>query len=286
MWRLALLALAACGPSASESPPATTDPTSSAADALTTAPGSSTDIMLPAGSSTGASTTGTSTTADDTSSTFIIRPDHPASWCDLFAQNCPSGQKCSFFSEDLTYGEPSQACVPLVPDGHKPGELCHFNWPGMGLDDCQKGSFCIPYDGDGAGASACVALCPDTYQCPDPDQTCIVMSGPMFWCTLPCDPLQQNCAAGLACSHESCYPTANGLFERPPGAACDYPAQCAPKSTCVPAEHVPDCPGAWCCTELCDLRAPAPCALPGQTCQPSDVWQWPLPDGIGLCALP
>jgi hypothetical protein len=236
-------------------------------------------------------TPSTDTGPSETTSNFIVVPDHPDSWCDLFAQDCPPGQKCSFFSEDLTHdNNPVQICVPLAPDPQPPDALCHFNEPGMGLDDCALGSYCMPYFSDGAGASVCVALCGGSLNapiCPD-KHDCVIQDSPEYWCQFSCDPLLQDCADGLACDLGHCHPTSPGFFDRPPGSPCgDSPSPCAPMSTCAPAEFVPDCPEEYCCTQVCDLEAPDPCILPGQSCQPPDEhFQEFLPEGEGVCSLP
>jgi hypothetical protein len=239
--------------------------------------------------------TGTSTSTDagdasgpsSSSTGFDLDPPE----CDLFAQDCPPGQKCSFFDDDLYYDddEPVAACVPVTPDPRQPGELCHFNEPGMGLDDCAPGSFCLPYRSDGAGASVCVALCEArTYDCPDA-HLCILLGGGLFWCHFMCDPLLQNCSEGLACdSMQDCSPVSPGRFDRPPGAPCESTTQCTPRSTCFPAKYVPDCAAEWCCTELCDLQAPSMCTLPDQSCEPPprrDNLGILVPDGVGLCLI-
>lgn len=210
--------------------------------------------------------------------------------CDLFAQDCPPEQKCSFFSEDIYRFEPVPTCVPVAPNPRQPDQLCHFNEPGMGLDDCGLGSYCLPFNSDGAGASVCVALCQaDTFACADSAHACTILNGPLFWCNFNCDPLAQDCAEGLACSLSDCMPVSPGYFDRPPGMPCETFSQCVPKSICGFPQYVPECAGDLCCTEICDLEAASSCALQGQSCQPvpeADLLSSLLPEGMGLCLIP
>lgn len=286
-----LLALSACGlaPSSATSGDASaTDTSTTGSTSTTTATTTSPETggqFVGATGSTGASSTGTE--SGEASIAFIVEPDDPSE-CDLFAQDCPPGQKCSFLMENLHRGYPLQRCVPVAPDPRLPDELCHFNLPGMGLDDCAVGSYCLPWPSDQAGASVCVALCAaETYACPDED-ACIIMDFGLFWCESPCDPLLQDCTEGLACSLRQCQPVSPGYFDRPPGMPCEDGAQCVPKSTCVPAKYVPNCVEDYCCTEICDLQVPASCALPDQSCEPppEDQWNWGIPEDEGLCILP
>ncbi len=285
--RALLLALAACGPAKSAT---TATAATTATDGSTTGASTTTTTDSPTShsvvdtTSTGSSDTGPSTPTE-TSHAFIMDPDPPA--CDLFAQDCPPGEKCSFFSEDIHRSPPIEKCVPVAPNPRQPDELCHFNEPGMGLDDCAPGSYCLPYSSDGAGASSCVALCAaETYTCADDEHLCILLNEGTFWCNFNCHPLLQDCAEALACSILECLPASPGFFDRLPGAPCSS-AECVPKSICVPAELVPGCDDELCCTELCDLEAPAPCALPGQSCQlPPEDWNPILPADVGLCMLP
>lgn len=289
-----LLALSACGSTAATSTIDTTittitTSTNSATSTSTTA--DATGAPPTSGAPTTTSATSTGSTGDATTFLFIMVPDHPDSWCDVFAQDCPAGQKCSFISDRPHFnGDVEQRCVPLAPNPAGPDELCHFNDPGVGIDDCALGSFCMPYNSDGAGASVCVEICGGDLNhptCPE-KHSCVIPEGGLVWCAFQCDALAQDCHAGLACHLGNCYPVSPGSFELPPGAPCTDRA-CAPKSTCVPAVLVPDCADELCCTELCDLQAPSSCALEGQTCQPPppefDISPV-VPDNVGLCQQP
>lgn len=270
----------ACGPAEPGDVSATAtstgnDPTSSTV-ATTTTPTDS----LPS-DTTAAETQGTGTEAGST-----VTGQFPSE-CDLFTQNCPPGMKCTFFSENVYKEAPVSTCVPLAPEPQPPDQPCHFNEPGMGLDDCELGSFCLPWLSDQAGNSSCVSLCEaETFACADDAHACIIMDTPLFWCHFTCDVLKQDCAEGLACSLQRCLSVSTGFFDRQPGEPCEAFEQCIPRSVCGAAEYVPNCPDERCCTELCDLQTPGVCALAGQSCQPipeRDTLGSALPEGVGLC---
>lgn len=285
-----LLAIAACGPIASTSP--TGDTTTGPADTSTSNTATGTTASSDDTQPTSAPSVTTTPDSESSATTVMLflEPDHPDTWCDVFAQDCPAGQKCNFFSENL--GHPptrvlDQRCVPLAPNPVPPDELCHFNEPGVGLDDCAAGSFCMPYYSDGAGTSVCVSICGGSLNqptCPE-HHSCVIPEGGLFWCAFNCDDLLQDCAEGLTCTLGSCQFNSRGTFDRPPGAACNSISDCVPKATCVPAKFVPDCPDEQCCTELCDLQAKPPCALPGQSCQslPDELGYVWLPETTGMC---
>ena len=71
------------------------------------------------------------------------------------------------------------------------------------------------------------------------------------------------------------------------GFRCRCP-QCGEGKLCAPAEWLPECTGDSCCTEWCDLSAPA-CATPGTVCEPYLVWNHqgdPGFDDLGACVQP
>ena len=163
-FRSTLLVFVACGPVASSGTGGGTSAGSEGTSGASTAGESGMMTGVPTGdgivgmtSTWGTlSTSGPSSTSGDSGESslgFIQEIDVPAPECDVFAQDCSPGSKCSFFSENAAFGDPIETCVPVAEDPRQPGELCHFNEPGIGLDDCALGSYCLPFNSDGAGAS-------------------------------------------------------------------------------------------------------------------------------------
>jgi len=280
-----LIALAACGPAASETTVSSSDNAGSSPDVGTanSPPTTSTTSTSDATVSDGTANGTTMATQAGETVTDQLPED-----CDLLKQDCPAGQKCSFFSDDIQKIRPVPVCVPIAPDPQLPDQLCHFNEPGVGIDDCVLGSFCLPFNSDGAGTSSCVELCAEEKpNCSDNIHNCVLLDdSPLTWCNFTCHVLLQNCADGLACSLDQCLPLSPGFFDRQPGMPCQTFNQCVPKSICGFAKYVQDCSDDLCCTEVCDLKMPFSCALPGQSCEPAtDGLEDYLPEGVGVCQI-
>jgi hypothetical protein len=199
--------MTADGPSSSGGPPTTTDG-SAASGGLTMAAADGPS------SSGGATTTGVEetsdgTTAGATSSSSTGASDVPPVLCDLFAQDCPEGQKCAPTSLDDDEFWDSNSCVPVVVDPDQPGEPCmDIGSHGDGLDSCAEGSVCeyvLP-----TKIGRCMAHCqgsPSEPTCPPvmppscwgPDQVCHLdlFNNATTWCYQQlCDPIAQNCLPG------------------------------------------------------------------------------------------
>jgi hypothetical protein len=297
----ALLGLAGCvGPS-----PSPTYPDRGSGDAGSGSTTFTTWGPVPTSSSSTAAADDTGTTAspDPTGVVFLIEPDGGGNdlECDLFAQDCPPGEKCTVWANDGGGSWNATKCVPVVDDPAGVGEPCHVEGSGVsGIDDCDLGAMCFYVDPEtleGVCTPLCVGDGSNPY-CEDPNRYCSVTgNGALLLCIPRCNPVEQDCNAGQACYPVqdvwSCVPDASGEMGDY-GDPCEYINVCDPGLICLGAAAVPACEGsAGCCTEICDLADPAgdlQCtgAPGGQICQP---WyeQGAAPPGyesVGVCALP
>jgi hypothetical protein len=197
--------------------------------------------------------------------------------CDSYAQDCPEGEKC------VPYGSAggnwdSYKCVPVLGD-QMPGEPCHYHGLLEATDDCDATSFCWDVmDDQGEWIGACAPFCTGTAddpQCPESpgcvDYSCLISSefSPNL-CVHTCDPVVQDCGAGLGCywanNGFNCIFTTDNLAV---GEVCEVINGCVVGSNCVASELLPDCAGASCCTPFCDPTAlvdSCPGLLAGTTC--------------------
>jgi hypothetical protein len=259
------------------------------------------------GSSTGtADATGTTASPEPTGVVFLLEPDGGggALECDLFAQDCPPGEKCAIWANDGGNAWNATKCVPIVDDPAGVGEPCHVERSGTsGIDDCDLGSMCWdvePVTLEGVCTPLCVGDESNPY-CEDPNRYCPVTGdGALLLCLLRCNPLLQDCNEAQACypvgDEWICAPDASGELGAY-GDPCEYTNVCDPGLICLVAGAVPPgeaCEGSvGCCTEVCDITDPAgdlQCmgAAGGQTCQP---WyeDGAAPSGyehVGACVLP
>src|SRR5690606_7229360 len=100
------------GPSPLSSPPHPDmghSSTSSASDS--SGPGHTSHSTTDAADETG------TTSADETGVVFLNRPDTGSTAeCDVFAQDCPPGEKCTFWADDGGSSWNALKCVPVVDD--------------------------------------------------------------------------------------------------------------------------------------------------------------------------
>lgn len=238
---------------------------------------------------------------DDTSSTndsesFVDGGDYSfADACDMLAQDCPVGEKCVPFATREGGGWDDNKCVPILGE-QAVGEPCRYGGRVEATDDCDDTSVCwdvMEIDGELLGTCRpfCTGTpdnpsCEDGYACSTGSDSTIVLCIPL------CNPLEQDCGPGLGCYWSgfdfSCILTTQDL---PVGAPCGYINDCEPGNICLDAVAVPNCMGAACCTNYCDVQlGPEQCdALPGTAC----AWFWqdngeapPGYDDVGVCVLP
>ncbi len=234
-------------------------------------------------------------TGDD--GTFIIEFDVPDSGeCDVFAQECPEGQKCAPYADDGGSTWNNTKCVDVAEDPAQVGEPCVAEEFGLdGIDDCDVGLFC--WDVDDQNKGRCIALCggsPETPVCPDGTFCEISRSGTINLCLTTCDPLADD-----ACpiSDEVCIPNLDAFLcvldasgeEGQVNDPCAFANACDPGLYCISPENGAECDQArqGCCQPFCDVTKMNTCAGAGQTCV---AWyeQGMAPEGyekVGICAI-
>jgi hypothetical protein len=235
----------------------------------------------------------------DTGSPFILNPDGggPTNECDIWAQDCPEGEKCMPWANDGGGSWNATRCSPIDENPGQPGDTCTVEGDGVsGIDDCDIASMCWDVDGK-TNMGVCVGFCEgseDAPFCSNPDEGCsITNDGVLILCLAICDPLLQDCPEGSAC-----YPEENGFFCSPDasgpelgaiGDPCEYINVCDPGGWCAAAESVPDCMAAsGCCAAFCDITDPASVCPDGTECV---AWHTegtapPGEEDIGVCILP
>ena len=243
----------------------------------------------------------TSTTRSDTSTGIEPEGDTEcepmeAPECDLFAQDCPEGDKCGPTGTN-DCGEWSTAhCVPVADDPGQVGEPCTVSGDRLDhSDDCDLGLVC--WGGSDPWEGTCLPLCggsPRSPTCPawfTCVETSLIVADRVDVCLPTCDPLVVDaCPAEYACmpfgGAYQCLPASGA---QAPGESCGPRLDCAPGSRCVNEVAVPGCSRGTCCSSHCDLGAPDPAAgcLPGQTCTPPADPSLVPPElaHVGVCRL-
>jgi len=285
----------------------------------TTVVASGSGVIEGSSSSSSATTTalddGTTACSADEGSVFIYGPppecqcpdppphcDPPSLECDVFAQDCPVGEKCMPWANDGGDMWNATRCSPVVPDPGDPGEPCLVEGSSVsGIDSCDLGSMCWGVD-DETLTGTCVAMCTGTIEapiCEEEGTVCAISNGEVLAvCLLACDPLAQDCPVG-----EGCYPVQDEWVCSPDGsegsgygAPCEFINACVPGLVCLDSSMVPPgeaCEGAaGCCTEICDVADPAgdmQCtgAPGGQVCEPwYDDGRAPAGlEDVGVCTV-
>ena len=291
----ALLPLAlACGPGLTV-PTEGTDGAGETASSSTAAPPSTDDAGPIEGTTEALDSTGQPPSTSTASFLDDIDAGGGSNECDIFAQDCPPGQKCMPWANDGGSSWNATRCTPIAEDPGEPGDPCMVEGSGVsGIDDCELGALCWNVDPE-TNEGSCVAMCTggfDHLVCEDPDTYCVVTAeGVLLPCLPSCDPLAQDCAEGQGCypfvENWGCSPDASGdmgVFGDP----CEFVNVCDPGLICVNAALVPDCEGGLgCCTEVCDLSAPV-CTGAGQECLPwHEDGDAPIGyENVGACLLP
>ncbi|MBK6920178.1 MAG: hypothetical protein IPH07_22450 [Deltaproteobacteria bacterium] len=243
-------------------------------------------------------------TVDDTIDTidtcaFLCEPDGGDTLieCDVWAQDCPFGEKCVPWAADGGDDWNGARCSPLDPSPDQPGDVCQVEGSGFsGIDTCALGSFCVGVDPD-TNLGSCAPQCQGSVVapvCPEGSACFENIYGVFTVCLQACDPLQQDCPAAFDCvpaeASQSfvCHPTRprTGGY----GQGCSETTDCAEGSFCVDGSEVPDCVDAACCTTFCDADAPMgdqQCAGfdLGQVCKPwLEIAGWDA--AVGGCGVP
>ncbi|WP_426752982.1 hypothetical protein [Myxococcus sp. Y35] len=179
--------------------------------------------------------------------------------CDVVAQDCAEGQRCTYATED---GVTRRRCV--APGTVGEGAPCTLapSEGGLAYDTCQQGLFCRQApEGQGSGFT-CQRLCHATTQCGNSGEcnTVLRLEGtdelPLL-CGPPspsCNPFGQDCTAPLSCYPSSSGPVCAGSGTRTEGQSCEFSNQCTPGSACVNAG------GGLTCRALCQPGGEPACS--------------------------
>jgi hypothetical protein len=275
---LPLLATLACGPAGIVGDAGTTTTGPDTLESSTSQPDS----------------TSTSETGDMGSMTFFVPPpaDVFPPICDVWGQDCPEGEKCvPYASSGGNWDE--LKCVAIMGD-QASGEPCWSGGAAEGTDNCDATSFCWDViDVEGEPVGTCTTFCagnPGDPMCPPGSQCLIGSEGTISLCVPTCDPLAQDCGAGLACfwanNDFNCIFTTEDI---PAGQPCGLINDCAAGLGCIDAQWFPDCAGSACCSAFCDITlGDGPCdALPGTSCV-AFFEEGHAPPGyevVGICIL-
>ena len=213
----------------------------------------------------------------------------PPEVCDVWAQDCPQGQKCAPWGEQYW----SQAkCTPIADPPKQLGDECHVEgYATSGVDDCDLGQLCWHVDNETL-AGYCIEMCSGSEQspsCATPETTCAVLNDAILnLCFQDCHPLTQDCPEEESCQYAvttfSCVPQSGAAQV---GEPCELITDCQAGLTCIPSQVYPGCVGDSCCTPFCDLEEPPQCPEPGMECVAGSQ-QDELPpeyDNVGLCWL-
>ncbi len=299
-----LLWLTACGPelaspTTSEGAGSSTGVESTSATLDSTGPGSTTESASTGAVETTVALTGSAGTTD---CEFICEHDLPKdNICDIFAQDCPEGQKCASVDTIGDGDWNTNQCVEIMGDGEA-GEPCAAEGA-SGHDTCAKGHMCWYLDEEFNGT--CVATCAgasENSMCAD-DCTRCVLASPLALCLPNCDPLEQDCAGDALCIGDPnsdgfvCVLDASGGMA-PAGTPCEFANVCDPGNLCINPDAVPhpDCEGGiGCCAPFCNYEQPDGACdalvdeVPKIECVPYHE-QPPPPESclgpVGVCVVP
>ncbi|WP_106087811.1 hypothetical protein [Enhygromyxa salina] len=208
--------------------------------------------------------------------------------CDMFAQDCPDGEKCVPFAENGPSWDNAK-CVPVTGAG-APGEPCTTDGIVAANDDCDATSFCFGYDQDNAGGR-CHPFCTGDItmpECIDGWVCSVPAQGPSV-CVQECDPLADNCGAGSECvwtgSLFTCIDEGEAAAA---GEACMFVNDCASGLLCANSQAVDGCADDGCCTPFCSLMAgDGPCQMlnPAHSCEPFFMRAPIGYEDVGACVL-
>ncbi len=301
---LALVLLLACGPvlpGGDDTGPGSTSAASSTTGALITTSMGSTSGMAESTtwSTTSVETGAAATTSIEETFSFLHPTDMPGS-CDPWSQDCPAGEKCTWYAGDGGSAWNDTKCVPVMEGPSQEGEPCVAPTGGLsGIDDCDLGLMCWDVDAEHQGI--CVALChgtPDAPFCDAPKTACGVYQGGFGLCLFGCDPLLQDCEPSDVCIGN---PTGDGFLcmldasgdEGQQHDPCMFYSTCDLGLFCADAKDAVECgqDAEGCCQPFCDLNDPdadAKCGGVGQVCTPylHDGMAVPDFEHVGHCAVP
>ncbi len=215
--------------------------------------------------------------------------------CDVFAQDCADGEKCTAYIEGGESAWNATKCVPVGGEG-VPGDTCTSEGGGgTGLDDCQKGAMCWNVNMEGMGV--CIELCTGSEvapMCSDAPACTVVNEGTLNLCLPGCDPLIQNCDGTDLCIPSAdvfvCAPDASGE-EGQAFDPCEFANVCDKGLYCLNPQYAMECDAnaGGCCLPFCDLsEMNAACPGEGQSCTSWFEEGMAPPEymNVGVCIIP
>lgn len=245
------------------------------------------------GQASGPETTSDGSSDCDESCTAGVQP--PVQECDIVAQDCLEGEKCTPYASDGGPFWDGTMCVPVQPDAVPPGEPCHtLDGPTSGHDNCDGESMCFHVDPDTL-EGVCVEFCYGEqypFECSDPLAQCHwANDGVLAVCLTDCDPMEQDCGEGQGCYPKGdtfgCdYDDSNGQGV---GKPCTLHKECPVGMFCAPGMYAPACQAEACCAEFCDPNGDSSeCwgSNEGVTCMPLDQLEDGYEPGVGVCGAP
>ncbi len=259
-----------------------------ASESSTTAGASTTSGETP-------TTSGTSA-AEETGGGLLVGKDIPSTdkECDVFAQDCPEGEKCMPWANDGSTSWNAAKCSAIAENAKFKGDACKAEGNGVaGVDDCGISLICWFLDIENNGV--CTDMCTGTIdapKCPDPQQVCDISNeGVIAICLNTCNPLTQDCPPDQICFNTGspnfiCDMDASGdggQYLDP----CVYVNECDYGLYCALQAGVPGCTNPdGCCSSYCSLSDPE--CPPDTMCQPwyGDEMPPPGQEDIGFCEIP
>jgi len=247
------------------------------------------------GTTTGSDTTGTETTG----CTFLSCMDGGApdtNECDIWAQDCPDGEKCMPWANDGGGSWNALKCSPVDANPGQSGDECVAEGGGVsGVDNCDLGLLCWYVNEENIGS--CIDQCTgteDAPMCPSGTVCDVTNEGVLTLCLPTCDPLLVDCPGDQICFYSNlagdfiCDFDASGEMGAY-GDPCEYINVCDPGLFCANPENVPGCQAGGCCSEYCDINEGNTCSGQdmGQDCVP--WFEMDAPPGlehVGACVVP
>ena len=290
-----LLITPACADDGAQDSPTTgTSATTNSTTSATATDGGGTTTTTTDPSASTSNSGGTSSGGGSSGGAFIDQPDIPgAEMCDVFAQDCPDGEKCTFYT-DAAYPSGANKCVPVMGDGQE-GDPC-MALGEAGTDNCALGHLCWGITQD-TMMGTCIALCGEGNTCPNDAPCTVTNDGTLPLCLPTCDPLAPECPDAWACYDDP----SGGWFcdldvsgdNGAHGDPCEYINSCDSGLICVAATAVDSqtCSGAGssgCCAIVCDISDPISCPGASEQCI-SYYGMDPAPPqfmNVGVCVIP
>lgn len=219
-------------------------------------------------------------TGDGDPTTLVFVPeddtyDGVGGWCDPWFQDCPDAEKCVPYAST---GDTWDANLCGIVQGEQGlGQTCVYDGPTIGTDDCDATTLC--WNALAVGdelIGTCFEFCTgssDRPSCTDALTSCRSGNNDSIALCLPtCDPLLQDCDAGLGCYWSERGNDFHCIRASGPGIPtsepCGFNNDCAPGRFCADADAIDGCIGSACCVDYCELGLePSICGM-GTTCIP------------------